>query len=162
MIRYFARRDNLTIRRPGIAPLKSAVTRRRRRFSPIRTLTIVLPTAVRTSIRRSDSTSGSSGIARDDPAVEFDAQRMRESQEIGNAERFGARTGIARCAFERARDLRGVDSERMTERVANRFARRRERRAHGFEHVALVIVSKRPRRMRRERENFGVHLGPRM
>src|SRR6202166_5166284 len=100
MIRYFARRDSLTIRRPVIAPLKSAVARRRRGFSPIRTLTIVLPTAVRTSIRRSDSTSGSSGIARDDPAVEFEAQRMRESQEIWDGERFGARAGIDLCAFE--------------------------------------------------------------
>src|ERR1700693_4580197 len=129
-IRYFARRDSFTILRPVIAPLKSGVMRRRRRFSPIRTLTIVLPTAVRTSIRRSDSTSGSSGIARDAPAVEFDAQRMRESQEIGHAELLGARAWIDLCAFERAHDLRGVDSERMAERVTNRFARRRERRAH--------------------------------
>src|ERR1700719_1001491 len=118
MIRYFARRDNLTIRRPGIAPLKSAVTRRRRRFSPIRTLTIVLPTAVRTSIRRSDSTSGSSGIARDDPAVESGAQRVREPQEVRHGERFGARAGIDLCAFERAHGLRGLDSERMAKGVA--------------------------------------------
>src|SRR5690349_7432260 len=99
MIRYFARRDNFTIRRPAIAPEKSAVTRLRSRFSPIRTLAIVLPTAVRTSIRRSDSTSGSSGIARDDPAFQLCLQRMRESQEIRHAEFLGAYSRIDLCAF---------------------------------------------------------------
>src|ERR1700691_5501740 len=161
-IRYFARRDSFTIRRPATAPPKSAVTRRRSRFSPIRTLTIVLPTAVRTSIRRSDSTSGSSGIARDDPAVQFDPQRMRESQKIGYPQFLRARPRIDRGAFERAHGLHAVNSKRMAERVANRLARRGKRCAHGFEHVALVTGRERRRRQRREGENFSVNLGTRM
>src|SRR5258708_5852099 len=100
MIRYFARRDSFTIRRPATAPEKSAMMRLRSRFSPIRTLTIVLPTAVRTNIRRSDSTSGSSGIARDDPVVQFDAQRVRESKKVGDAEFLCASARIDRGAFE--------------------------------------------------------------
>ena len=50
----------------------------------------------------------------------------------------------------------------MAERVANRLARRRERGAHGFEHVALVVVLKERNCQRSEGENFGVDLRARM
>ncbi len=53
----------------------------------------------------------------------------------------------------------------MAERVANRFARRRERGAHGFEDVALVLALRRLKQrncQRSEGENFGVDLRTRM
>src|SRR5581483_4696151 len=171
IIRYLARRERRTIRCKATREAKSAATVRRSRFSATRARTIVRPTSDRSSILRSDSTSGSSGIVRplDRPKgglVGRPCGRQRaargelpgKTHEVRHAQRCGARAWVDTGLGQRGRDgcLRRAQRRQC---IAQGFARRRKCRANRAQDRPLMLGGERHAGRWRENDDFGVHLG---
>ena len=115
------------------------------------------PTAVRARIRRSDSTSGSSGIVV--PIVECAAPAARSRTKC---ESDSARAVGSICARASASASCGDRFQAAGERVADHLARRGERRAHRFEHARFFIAMRRAILCAAKAQHLGIDLGPRM
>src|ERR1700733_15111574 len=145
-----------SIFRPAIVTGKSVATARRKRASLTMAETTVRPTAERARMRRSDSTSGSSGIAIGREVlirVQGSMKRAREAHEILHAEGRSTRYRIDRGHRERTLQLGGIERERPADRIAQGFSWRRKRSAHRRQHLLLLERCKRRRAARGERQD---------
>src|SRR5579885_2025304 len=158
--RYLARRRTAFIVRPAIIRSKVLATRRRRRGSRMCSATILRPHADCSSIRRSDSTSGSSGIAAGCRADGL--ERVRQAHEVLEFEPFGALGGSDVSQAQRRLDLFRAHPQSGAEGVAQILAPDRESGPNRIDQHGAQLGRAEGFAAGKEAQHFGVDLGARM